>query len=507
MQSRRFLPRFVTTLSARLRPLRWAGVLCLAFPWAEAPAQTVKLTVIRSFAGFDGGSGELIPGADGNFYGVVDGGGGNRKGAVFRLTPDGTPTVLYSFTGGGDGMNATGLLQGTDGNFYGTALGGASGSGVAFRLTPGGVLTVLHTFAADGSEGKNPGPLAQGSDGAFYGTAVIGGDADNGTVFRLAPDGTLGVLHRFEQSFTTDDGQTPLGRLVPGSEGTFYGVTTSGGKEGYGLVFSVTPAGEFAVVHDFAGGDADGQEPSAGMIRGHDGNLYGTTLYGGTREDGTVYRLTPGGVFAVVHSFDAQYFGEGTAPSRLSQDAAGNFYGTLNVGRGYGSVFKLTPAGVPSTLYDFTDRLDGISAAVGNVVVNGAGNVFGLAPSGQFGGAGILFELGTLPVATVLAEGELGTTAVPEQGEYFVVSLSFAPAADVHVSYTVKGSAAAGVDYVALKGTAKIKAGNTSKVIKVVPLDPAGTAQKIVRLKLLPGDGYDVGDEFKDQINLPAAGP
>jgi len=129
----------------------------------------------------------LILGSDGNYYGTASGGGSANDGTVFMITPAGVETVVYSFAGGSDGASPVAkLLLASDGNFYGTTLsGGTSNAGTIFRLTPQGVESVLYSFTG-GSDGEHPqGDLVQGSDGALYGTTANGGASINGVVFRL----------------------------------------------------------------------------------------------------------------------------------------------------------------------------------------------------------------------------------------------------------------------------------------------------------------------------------
>ena len=183
---------------------------------------TGEETVLHLFAGApaDGANPEvLIQGSDGNFYGTTDGGGAHSAGAVFKLTPEGAETILYSFAGGSDGANAQGLVQGSDGNFYGTtATGGANNVGTVFRLTPEGVETIPYSFSGtsySGPDGANPiGQLVQGSDGNFYGVTELGGlpspvitdTTTCGTVFKVTPEGVETILHRF----SGPDGQDPM---------------------------------------------------------------------------------------------------------------------------------------------------------------------------------------------------------------------------------------------------------------------------------------------------------
>ena len=153
-------------------------------------------------------------------------------------------TTLYTFTGS-DGANpAASLVRGSDGNFYGTTpAGGANNAGTVFRITPTGVLTTLYSFSAPDDNGLNAdgstptAALTPGSDGNFYGVAQAGGTAGFGTVFRIAPDGGFGAVY----SFKATDGNNPVTALTQGSDGNFYGTTLNGGTAGFGTAFRVTP--------------------------------------------------------------------------------------------------------------------------------------------------------------------------------------------------------------------------------------------------------------------------
>jgi uncharacterized repeat protein (TIGR03803 family) len=190
-------------------------------------------TVLHSFgSGSDGATpiASLIQGSDGNFYGTTIA----NQGTVFKITAAGVETVLYSFGSGSDGNNPNAaLIQGSDGNFYGTTVnGGANNQGTVFKVTPAGIETVLYSFAG-GSDAANPArALLQGSDGNFYGTAAGGGA--QGTVFKVTPAGIETVLHSFAGG---SDGAIPVTVLIQGSDGNFYGTTADGGANGFGTVF------------------------------------------------------------------------------------------------------------------------------------------------------------------------------------------------------------------------------------------------------------------------------
>jgi uncharacterized repeat protein (TIGR03803 family) len=284
-------------------------------------------------------SGDLVVDASGNFYGTTYAGGVNGAGTVFKITATGQETVLWNFGSGTDGQKPFGsLVLGQDGNLYGTTSeGGANGGGTVFKLTPAGVETVLWDFGA-GSDGKTPkGRLLQASDGNFYGTTESGGALTFGAVYKLTLSGTETVLYSFAYG---TDGQGPEG-LVQGPDGTFYGITIGGGTYNAGTAFKVSPNGVESQLWSFGNG-ADGRNPDAAPLLSSDGNFYGVTGSGGTNGLGTVYRLTPTGDETVLWSFKDS---DGSDPfSTLTQGPDGTIYGTTYRGgsAGGGVLFKLT---------------------------------------------------------------------------------------------------------------------------------------------------------------------
>jgi uncharacterized repeat protein (TIGR03803 family) len=211
-------------------------------------------------------------------------------GTVFKVTPAGIETVLYSFTYGSDGgLPQAALIQGTDGNFYGTtASAGTFDSGVVFKVTPAGVESVLYTFTGS-NDGASPlAGLIQGIDGNFYGTTNQGGGTANaGIVFQVTSAGVETVLYSFTNG---NDGGNPQAVLIQGTDGNFYGMTSSAGTGGFGTIFNITPAGAETTLYSFTGGN-DGGVPYGSLIQGTDGNFYGMTFQGGADGDGVVFKF------------------------------------------------------------------------------------------------------------------------------------------------------------------------------------------------------------------------
>jgi uncharacterized repeat protein (TIGR03803 family) len=252
------------------------------------------LTRLFSFRGTDGSRPQagLIQASDGSFYGTTAAGGANTdSGTLFRITPGGAFTLLYSFpAGGGNGASPLGtLIQHTDGNFLGTtALGGSSGLGTVFRVTPSGGFTLLSSFTGPNGSGPAAG-LVRGPDGNYYGTTQVGGITDNGTIFKMTPSGVLSSLF----SFSGPNGNYPVSPLALGSDGNFYGTTSGdrafGGVNTYGTAFQITLGGALTTLAVF--NFNNGATPAAGLARGSDGNFYGTTFEGGEGSGGTIFRL------------------------------------------------------------------------------------------------------------------------------------------------------------------------------------------------------------------------
>jgi uncharacterized repeat protein (TIGR03803 family) len=327
---------------------------------------SVSAQTFTSLFSFDAAAGAppfagLIQATDGNLYGTTGGNGANGGGTVFKITPSGTLTTVFSFTTCGsctDGYSPiAGLVQATNGNFYGTTLsGGVFLEGTVFEVTPGGALTTLYSFCAQNNctDGQAPeGGLVQGADGNFYGTTVIGGSGTPpvGTVFKITPGGGLTILHSFDRT----DGEQPYGTLIQASNGSFYGTTLAGGANGSGTVFKITSSGVLTTLYSFCAQSncADGSNPEGGLVLATDGNFYGETNGGGTDLFGTIFKITPTGALTTLHSFDAL---DGEVPeAALVQGSDGNFYGTTSQGgmNNAGTAFKITKTGTLTTLYNF----------------------------------------------------------------------------------------------------------------------------------------------------------
>ena len=303
-------------------------------------------TVLYSFSGGSDGAYPFSPvvrdGA-GNLYGTTSMGGSANAGVVFKVDANGTETVLHSFTGGQDGVTPIGgLLRDKAGNLYGTtSQGGTSNDGVLFKITPRGKEIILHTFTGSTKDGKYPSytSLLSDAQGNLYGVTEEGGAADGGILYKLSTSGKLTILHSFKGG--TTDGCNVLGTPFMDAAGNFYGTTSSCGTHMLGTVWKVDQSGKEKVLHSFAGGTADGEYPLAGVIVDADGNIYGNTETGGSDDVGTVYEISKTGKFALLHSFNGT---DGKYPyGSFVQNSKGTLFGTTQNGGtiGYGTVWKI----------------------------------------------------------------------------------------------------------------------------------------------------------------------
>jgi uncharacterized repeat protein (TIGR03803 family) len=301
---------------------------------------TGEVTVLYSFAeeaGFPEGS--LIIDKQHNLYGTTVVGGPSNRGTIFRLDAAGQETVLHAFTGGADGSQPyAGLVRDKAGNLYGTTwMGGEYDLGVVFKVTATGRFSVVHSFSGPGGAYAFPGPLVLDAEGNLYGTTALGGDNDQGTVYKVDPTGTEVVLYSF---IGGSDGSKPQAGVIRDEEGNLYGTTLSGGAEGYGTVFKLDTTGTKTILHSFSG--RDGKSPgTASLLRDKCGHLYGTTPYGGSGGWGVVYELDEDGNETVLHNF--KWAKQGRVPEAgLVQDKNGNLYGSTSEGGiTWGTLFRL----------------------------------------------------------------------------------------------------------------------------------------------------------------------
>lgn len=362
---------------------------------------------------------QFILGDDGNFYGTAS------TNTIFRVTPEGSLTTIYTFTGGISGSNPTGIVQGFDGNFYGTTLYGgtpsefcSSGCGTVFKMTPAGVLTTLYSFCPQDycPDGENPvGALVQGADGNFYGTAENGGLYKRGTVFKISPRGSFTLLYPFEGNFS----QPYPGGLIAATNGNLYGTTET-------FVYQITPEGDFTNLSGLVGGG----NPNL-VIQGTDGNLYATTQEGGTYNYGMLLEMPTDGTASDLYNF-AGYPDNGAGPfDSLVQATDGMFYGdTFEGGKAACNYGNDSPG--CGTIFSLDMGLGPFVAFVRSA--GSAGQRFGLLGQGFTGttsvslngtSASFTIKSDTLIVATIPAGATTGYVTVTTPGGTLTSNVEF----------------------------------------------------------------------------------
>src|ERR1039458_3293117 len=322
-------------------------------------------------------------------------------------------TTLHTFDGTDGGTPDGALVQGIDGNLYGTTeAAGANGAGTVFKMTTGGTLTTLYDFCSQPScaDGANPNAgLVQDTDGNFYGTTFGNdnptcGGSGCGTVFKITPGGTLITLHSFCAKSSCLDGANPTAALVQGTDGNLYGTTSAMGKYLEGTVFKITTSDKLTTLHTFNG--TDGNSPYGGGIQGIDGNFYGTTGYGGADGNGTVFKMTSTGKLTTLHSFKGA---DGANPYgglvQLPYPLRPLLYGATYAGgdNGDGTIFEIAPTGNLHNQYSFCSLAACADGANPSAGLQTFGNIaFGTTSYGGAIGDGVLFEffLGGLEYVT-----------------------------------------------------------------------------------------------------------
>ena len=350
--------------------------------------------VLYSFKGGTDGanpdSGVVLDGS-GNIYGTTYLGGAANAGVVYKLTPAGQETLLYTFTGGADGANPyAGVTLDPAGNLYGTTYqGGSANLGVVYELSAGGQETVLHSFTGS-PDGANPyaGVISDGA-GNFFGTTYGGGSNNTGSVYKLVSSGEVTVLHSFPSQ--NGGGAAPYSGVVRDSNGNLYGTTGSTP----GAVYELSAAGSFTLVHSFGGSGVDPTDPRWGVVLDSAGDLYGTTEHGGTAGVGVVYKLDAAGGLKVLYQFPGgqQSGAYANFPNAgVVLDSEGNIYGTTPYGGVEGMIFMLNPSGRETTLYDFEGAPGGTEPKAG-VSLSSAGILYGSTVNGGPSNVGVVYKV------------------------------------------------------------------------------------------------------------------
>lgn len=360
--------------------ISFAFLVCVITAISSSAQTFTTLVTFNGPNGYDPAAQALVQGVDGNLYGTTSGGGLYGGGTVFMLTKGSILMIVHNFcaqAGCTDGTEPlAGLIQAADGDFYGTTQYGGRGvypRGTFFKMTRTGHFTTLYSFCSQAGlngclDGWEPsGPLVQGVSGDIYGTTPGGGVNGLGMAFSATPDGSLSTrgplstLYSFCSQPACDDGQSPYKGLALGWDGNLYGTTIGGGSTDSGVVFKLTPDGQETVLYSSCSRGSHttpfGCLGNGIVVQGLDGSLYGTSPLGGSDGDGTVFRLTQDGVLTDLHSFDGT---DGSHIGSIIQATDGNFYGTTGSGgaNGFGTIFRITPQGSLTTIHDFNPPIN-----------------------------------------------------------------------------------------------------------------------------------------------------
>ena len=393
-------------------------ILLALFAVSTATLSAQTFTSLYSFdsnTGANPGMGALIQGTDGNFYGTTINGGSKGFGAIYKITTTGAETTLYSFCeliACDDGKFPYGsLVEANDGNFYGTTnAGGTFGNGSIFKITPNGTFTSLYSFCTQEfcADGQHPmGGLLQGSDGNLYGTTVS-------NIFKITTGGSFTVLYTLCATQNCPDGAASQAALIQSTNGNYFGTEAEGGVTGCGTVFQVTAAGKFTTLHSFD--ETDGCFPGASLVQASNGNYYGTTPSGGVNNAGTIFKVTAAGVFTTLYNFCTQTncADGGYSHATLIQATDGNFYGATAAGaNANGVIFEFTSGNKMTTLHTFTGP-DGDVPEAG-VVQGTDGTFYGTTQVGGVDNYGTVYNLATGLGAFVRMEttaGKVGTAVI-----------------------------------------------------------------------------------------------
>jgi len=411
-----------------------------------APARA-QISLLHEFAGGTGDGkwpyGSLLMSGS-TLYGMTQFGGSEDSGTVFKMQADGSGfTVLHEFAwAAGDGNGPMGSLILSGSTLYGmTRFGGTSGSGFGtiFKIdTDGTGFALLHSFVGGADDGKYPIGTLTLYGTTLFGMTQLGGDNDQGTIFKMETDGTdFALLHDLSYS----DGQQPNGSLIL-SGSTLYGVAPYGGSNSKGTVFKLQTDGSgYTKLHEFAGGGADG-ENSWGSLVLAGGYLYGLTSAGGDLNRGTIFKVkTDGTGFSLLHEFaggtsDGRYpLGSlalsgstlcGMTPNGGDVDFAGTVFKVQTDGSGY------------AVLHEFTGGAADGYQPYGDVIISGS-TLYGMTSSGGDSNRGVVFSLPVTVDPSLTLTSPNGGESWTAGESHDITWTSGGTVGDVHIDYSTDG--------------------------------------------------------------------
>ena len=383
-------------------PFVAAALALLSLLCAAVSARAQTYTTLYSFQGPSSEDAEYPWGAlfrdsDGNLYGTSIQGGADNFGAVFKVTPSGQESVLYSFSWGSGANPISGIMGGKNGDLYGTTTNYARGNGSWFELTPSGSQMIIHPFWPNSEGAVSQSGLIIDKLGNLFGTTNGGGNTNCdglkgcGVVFKINPSDEEQVIY----SFRGPEGAYPNDTLAMDTEGNLYGTTYRGGipndifPNGCGVVFKVAPSGSESILYAFKCGTDGGGWVDSPLIADRRENVYGVNPSGGVSIQGSIFKVTSQGKFVILHTFPGTSGGGWFPTQGVTADKFGNLYGVTVYGgtAGCGTIYRLSASGTFSTLYNFPCGANGLTQSPnGKLILDEEGNFYGT----TYGGDSIL---------------------------------------------------------------------------------------------------------------------
>ncbi len=338
-------------------------------------------------------NGSLMQATDGKLYGMTYQGGANSMGVLFQYDPS---TNIYTKKFDFDGTNGSkplgSLIQASDGKLYGmTSIGGANGFGVIFQYETSTNTYTKKVDFVDTTIGRSPnGSLMQATDGKLYGMTFAGGANNFGIIFQYDPSTNI-CANKFDFDGAAN-GSTPSGSLMQASDGKLYGMTSAGGANTFGVIFRYNPTDStYSKKFDFDG-PANGSTPYGSLMQASDGKLYGMTYTGGQNGFGVIFQYDPSMNTEIKkYDFDGN---NGSSPYDLMLASDGKLYGTTNTGGLFGSgiLFQYTPStNTFSKKFDFNISQNGITP-YGSLMLASDGKLYGMTSGGGANGYGVILQ-------------------------------------------------------------------------------------------------------------------
>jgi uncharacterized repeat protein (TIGR03803 family) len=329
-----------------------------------------------------------------SLYGLTSAGGVAGGGTILNYRDSPVAVLNFPALGKNDYAGPEGsLVQATNGLLYGmSSTGGFYGDGIVFSYNPtNGAYRVLHNFRDTTYDGAYPsGSLVQASNDTLYGMTSTGGPYGNGVVFSIDTSGSFSLLHRFGVD-TVDgisDGMSPFGSLIQASNGLLYGMTIGGGNSGSGVIFSISTSGSYSILHSFGAatvvGSVDGNAPYGSLVQASSGILYGMTTYGGNFGNGVIFSIDTSGNYSILHNFSGPPSDGAFGLGSLIQATNGLLYGMTNAGGidSVGTIFSISTSGSYSLLHSFSFSPSDGHDPYGSLVQASNGILYGMTTNG-----------------------------------------------------------------------------------------------------------------------------